>query len=111
MATIERSATRPGPTNPPLIVHALYHLSMGGLENGLVNLVNRIPPDRYRHAIVCMAYFDDFRLRITRPGVDVFAMRVHERGLRRVSGDLYRLFRQLKPAILHSRNPSGLDAL
>jgi sugar transferase (PEP-CTERM/EpsH1 system associated) len=96
---------------PPLVVHVLYHLCMGGLENGLVNLVNRIPADRFRHAIVCMAYFDDFRRRITRPDVEVVAMGVHERGLARVTPDLLRLFRRLRPAIVHSRNPSGMDAL
>ena len=49
----------------------IHHLLMGGLENGLVNLVNTMPAGRYRHVIVCMAYYDDFRLRITRPDVEV----------------------------------------
>ena len=96
---------------PPLVAHVLYHLCMGGLENGLVNLINRIPPDRYRHAVVCMAYYDDFRRRITRPDVEVFAMGVHERGVGRVTPDLVRLFRRIRPAIVHTRNPSGMDAL
>lgn len=96
---------------PPLVAHVLYHLCMGGLENGLVNLVNRIPPGRFRHSIVCMAYYDDFRRRITRPDVEVVAMGVHERGLARVTPDLVRLFRRMRPAILHTRNPSGMDAL
>jgi len=96
---------------PPLVAHVLYHLCMGGLENGLVNLINRIPADRYRHAVVCMAYYDDFRRRITRPDVEVFAMGVHERGVGRVTPDLVRLFRRIRPAIVHTRNPSGMDAL
>lgn len=96
---------------PPLVAHVLYHLCMGGLENGLVNLVNRIPADRYRHAVVCMAYYDDFRKRITRPDVEVVAMGVHERGVARITPDLLRLFRRLRPAIVHTRNPSGMDAL
>ncbi|HET7497875.1 MAG TPA: TIGR03088 family PEP-CTERM/XrtA system glycosyltransferase [Candidatus Eisenbacteria bacterium] len=96
---------------PPLVAHVLYHLCMGGLENGLVNLINRIPPDRYRHAVVCMAYYDDFRKRITRPDVEVFAMGVHERGVGRVTPDLVRLFRKIRPAMVHTRNPSGMDAL
>ena len=42
---------------PPLLAHVIYRLDFGGLENGLVNLVNRIPPERYRHAILCLAGF------------------------------------------------------
>jgi sugar transferase (PEP-CTERM/EpsH1 system associated) len=84
---------------------------MGGLENGLVNLVNHIPYDRYRHAIICMAYDSDFRLRIQRPDVEVHSLRVHERGVHGVTPDLMRLFLRLRPAVVHSRNLSGLDSL
>jgi len=105
-----RTGVRPDAT-PPLVAHVIHHLLMGGLENGLVNLVNRIPPSRYRHAIVCMAFYDDFRQRITRPDIEVYAMHVEERGLNRVSPDLFGLFRRIRPAIVHSRNPSGLDGL
>lgn len=56
---------------PPLIVHVIYSLGVGGLENGLVNLINHIPPDRYRHAIVCLKGYSDFHKRITREGVGI----------------------------------------
>ncbi|MEO8991934.1 MAG: sugar transferase, partial [Nitrosospira sp.] len=49
---------------PPLIVHVIYHLGVGGLENGLVNLINHIPSQRYRHAIVCLKGYSDFSQRI-----------------------------------------------
>jgi len=84
---------------------------MGGLENGLVNLVNAAAFERYRHIIVCMAYASDFRLRIRRSDVEVVTMHVEKRGWRRVTGDLVRLFRKLRPDIVHSRNLSGLDSL
>ena len=29
-------------SRPPLIVHVVYHFGTGGLENGLVNLINQI---------------------------------------------------------------------
>ena len=44
----------PGAAQPPLVVHIIHSLGTGGLENGLVNIINRTPPDRYRHAIVCL---------------------------------------------------------
>ena len=37
---------------PPLIAHVVQHFGMGGLENGVVNLLNHMPTDRYRHAVV-----------------------------------------------------------
>ena len=58
----------------PLIVHVIYHLGVGGLENGLVNLINHIPPDRYRHAIVCLKGYSDFRSRIVRENVEIVAL-------------------------------------
>ena len=59
---------------PPLIAHVIHHLVIGGPENGLVNLINRIPPHRNRHAIVCMTDHSDFSLRIRRDDVQIFAM-------------------------------------
>jgi len=32
---------------PPLIAHVIQQLTVGGLENGLVNLINHIPAERY----------------------------------------------------------------
>ena len=38
----------------PLIVHVVYRFRVGGLENGVVNLVNRLPPQAWQHAIVSL---------------------------------------------------------
>ena len=56
---------------PPLIAHVIYRLDVGGLENGLVNIINGLPVDEFRHAIVCLAGYSDFRARIRRPDVAV----------------------------------------
>ena len=44
----------PGPMNAadarPLIAHMVYRFDIGGLENGVVNLLNRLPRERWRHA-------------------------------------------------------------
>ena len=60
---------------PPLIAHVIYRLDFGGLENGLVNLVNRVPAERFRHAIVCLAGFNpEFRKRIQRLDIEVISL-------------------------------------
>src|ERR1700682_2918552 len=96
---------------PPLIVHVIHHLVIGGMENGIVNLINRLPADQYRHAIVCMDDYSDFRKRITREAVAVYAMHKRELSHVRLYGRLFQLFKKLRPALVHSRNLSGLDSL
>ena len=95
----------------PLILHVIHHLVTGGMENGLVSLINRMPSTSYRHAIVCIEDYSDFRNRLTRPDTEVMAMRRSQIGTWRLRYELFRIFRRLKPAIVHSRNKSGLDAL
>ncbi|PLX63024.1 TIGR03088 family PEP-CTERM/XrtA system glycosyltransferase [Sedimenticola selenatireducens] len=97
--------------SPPLIAHVIHHLWIGGLENGLINLINRIPKERYRHAIIFMDDFSDFRDRLQRDDVQVIA--IHKKPGRDpvAKWRLFKLFRALQPSILHSRNLSGLDAL
>ena len=38
----------------PLICHVVYRFDVGGLENGVVNLINRLPEDAWRHQIVAL---------------------------------------------------------
>ncbi len=104
-------AARPIDTAPPLVVHVIHELGIGGLENGLVNLINRMPAQRYRHAILCMTRHGEFRQRIRRGDVDVYSLHRGQAPLARTYWQLYRLFRRLRPSIVHSRNRSGLDAL
>lgn len=95
----------------PLIVHVIHALSMGGLENGLVNLINGMDAGRFRHAIVCMSHSTDFERRIRRPDVAVYSMHRDRYPIWRTYIELLRLFRRIRPDIVHSRNLSGLDAL
>jgi sugar transferase (PEP-CTERM/EpsH1 system associated) len=94
----------------PLVLHVIHHLAIGGLENGLVNLINRMPDSSFRHAIACVEDYSDFRERLGRD-VEVVALRRSRIGVWGVRRELYRLCRRLRPAIVHSRGLSGLDAL
>ena len=59
---------------PPLVVHIIYALGTGGLENGLVNIINRTPPGSFRHAIVCLTEAGEFAGRIAAPNVPVIEL-------------------------------------
>jgi sugar transferase (PEP-CTERM/EpsH1 system associated) len=93
----------------PLVVHFVHRFDVGGLENGLVNLINEMPPQRYRHAIVSMTEHTDFRKRLRRPDVGLYALR------KRAGKDpgaylrAWRLLRDLRPDIVHTRNLATLD--
>lgn len=94
----------------PLIVHIIHRLDVGGLENGLVNLINSIPRDRYRHAIICLERYTDFRKRITRDDVEVIALNKREGYDLALYLRLFRVLRKLKPDIVHTRNLATLEA-
>jgi sugar transferase (PEP-CTERM/EpsH1 system associated) len=86
----------------PRVVHVIQHLAMGGMENGIVNLINGTPRERLSH-------YSDFRQRIRDPEVPVLALG------KRAGKDLgsywrlWRALRELAPDIVHSRNLPAVD--
>lgn len=103
-----RSAMGTAAHSRPLIAHVIYRLDVGGLENGLINLINRTP--QYRHAVICMSEYTEFSRRIAHDAVALFAL--HKRAGQDVGVyiRLWRLLRRLRPAIVHTRNLSALEA-
>ncbi|MCG5515211.1 glycosyltransferase [Ectothiorhodospira sp. 9100] len=96
-------------SRPPLVAHIIHRLDVGGMENGLVNLINHMPPERYRHAIICMTGYTDFAQRIQRDDVSLHALNKREGKDLAVHGRLWRLLRELKPDIVHTRNMATLE--
>ncbi|PHS74388.1 MAG: sugar transferase [Porticoccus sp.] len=93
----------------PLVAHIIYALGTGGLENGLINIINRTPPDRYRHVIICLTNADDFANRITLPGVQVIQLHKPAGQNFRVFWDLWKTLRTLRPDVVHTRNLASLE--
>ncbi|ALV06299.1 TIGR03088 family PEP-CTERM/XrtA system glycosyltransferase [Roseateles depolymerans] len=93
----------------PLVLHVMYRFDTGGLENGVVNLINHMPADRYRHAILALTEVTDFRHRIQRDDVECFALNKPPGQGFWLYPQLYRLFRELRPAVVHSRNLAALE--
>jgi len=94
---------------PPLVAHVVHRLCVGGMENGVVNLINRMPENRYRHAVICLTEFTDFRLRIRRADVPIVAL--HKRQGQDMGAylRLMRCLRKMRPAIVHTRTFATLE--
>jgi len=97
------------PQGVPLVAHVIYRLDVGGLENGLVNLINRIPAERFRHAIVCLTDYSEFRQRVKRGDVPVFTLNKPPGNSPLTHFKLWRLLKQLRPDIVHTRNLAALE--
>jgi sugar transferase (PEP-CTERM/EpsH1 system associated) len=94
----------------PLIAHVVYRFDVGGLENGVVNLINRLPGTSYRHAVVALTDVTDFRGRVRRDDVEFIALNKQPGHGIRLFPRLFQLFRKLQPAIVHTRNLAALEA-
>ena len=93
----------------PLIAHVILNLDIGGMENGIVNLINTMPAERYRHVVICLKGYSDFRRRIHRDDVAIHALDRREGKSLDAHIRLWRLLRTLKPAIVHTRNLPTID--
>jgi sugar transferase (PEP-CTERM/EpsH1 system associated) len=95
---------------PIHIAHVVHCFATGGLENGVVSLVNHLSQDDYRHSIICVTSHDPhFFRRITSNNAKVY-------DLNKPAGknvgwlvSCWLLLRRLKPDICHTRNLSALE--
>lgn len=97
------------PDRRPLIAHLVFRLDYGGLENGVVNLVNGLPENTFRHTVIALTEASDFRRRIRRGDVEIHTL--HKRPGKDPAAylRLFRLIRHLRPAVLHTRNLGTLE--
>jgi sugar transferase (PEP-CTERM/EpsH1 system associated) len=93
------------------IMHIVDSLGRGGLENGLVNLIDRLDPSCFEHVV--------FAIRGLGPNVDRLPCnRVRVACLAKKQTDssfqvpaLARAIREFKPDILHSRNWGAIESV
>jgi sugar transferase (PEP-CTERM/EpsH1 system associated) len=95
----------------PLILHVVYRFDTGGLENGVVNLINHMDPAAYRHAVLALTEVTEFRQRVRRPDVQFFALNKAPGHGFWLYPRLYRLLRELQPAVVHTRNLAALEVV
>lgn len=95
---------------PALLVHVLYRFDTGGLENGVVNLINHLPESAFQHVVVALdSVVPAFVQRVRRQDVKFIALHKPPGQTWWMYPRLYRLFRALRPDIVHTRNLSALE--
>ncbi len=99
------------PRQSRLIAHVIFRLQTGGLENGLVNIINNLPSDEFQHVVICIDTFTEFRLRIMSADVPVIAINKKPGRDPAAFFRLLKTLRQYRPDIIHTRNLAGLDGL
>jgi sugar transferase (PEP-CTERM/EpsH1 system associated) len=93
------------------VAHIIFRFSTGGLENGLVNLVNNLDEGRYRHLIICLSDYDlNFADRIRTSNTELFRLQKRPGNDFRMLYRLYKLLKRLRPDVLHTRNFGTLEA-
>jgi sugar transferase (PEP-CTERM/EpsH1 system associated) len=96
----------------PLILHVVFRFAVGGLENGVVNLINRMPWNEWRHGVVALTNVSEsFRGRIRRDDVSFFSLGKAAGHAVRLYPSIFRIFREHRPAIVHTRNLAALEAV
>jgi sugar transferase (PEP-CTERM/EpsH1 system associated) len=95
---------------PPLVAHLVYRFDTGGLENGVVNLVNHMPAGAYRHAVVAVTeVVPAFAARIRRPDVEFVSLHKPAGHGVKLYPKVAELLRRMQPAVLHTRNLAPLE--
>lgn len=93
----------------PLIAHVVYRFDTGGLENGVVNLINRLPASTFRHAVISLTEVTEFRHRVEPSDVSYFALNKQPGPGIRLLPRMWNQLRQLRPDVVHTRNLAALE--
>ena len=95
---------------PRLVVHVVDALDVAQAGHSLLNLIRHLPPERYRHAIVCLHDSGDHKDDMRAHGVEI--VNLHKRAghdlLHYVR--MFGVLRMLRPDVIHTRDGAGLPA-
>lgn len=92
-------------------MHVLDSLGIGGLENGVINLINKMDRERFSHAICCIGQSGKSAERLLVEGVEIFEMKKGEGKELLLPFRLARVFKKNRIDIVHTRNWGAVDGI
>lgn len=99
---------KPVPTH---VMHLIFRFATGGLENGLVNIINKLSPHDFYHTIVCLDDYDrEFASRLRNNNVKIICLNKAPGRSLTYLWTLRKLIKSAKPDIIHSRGLAALEA-
>lgn len=93
------------------VMHVVHSFGIGGLENVIVQLINRLPSARFEHVVLALTTVSEFHQRVVRPGVRFIALHKPPGHAVPLYPRLYRLLRELRPDVLHTCNLAALEVV
>ena len=93
------------------VMHVVHSFGVGGLENVIVQLINRLPPAHFEHVVLALTTVSEFRQRVARSDVRFIALHKPPGHAVPLYPQLYRLLRELRPHVLHTCNLAALEVV
>jgi len=93
------------------IMHVVNNLGKGGLENGLVNLIQHLDAGAFEHVVCTIRGLGPNKDRLPLDRVQVISLAESGRTSRVQTPALIRTIRRYKPDIVHSRNWAAVEAV
>lgn len=95
---------------PTIVFHLVYRFDIGGLETVLVNLINTLPANNFKHVIVALTDSNpQMKATISANNVEVIDLLKKPGNDPQIHYRLWQLFRQYRPQIVHSYNIATLE--
>lgn len=106
----ERQAAAPNVKPRKLVAHVVYSFKAGGLENVVVQLINKLPTEHFRHVVIALTECSEaFARRVVHRDVQFISLHKPPGQIFRMYPQLWRLFRELRPDVLHTCNLAALE--
>lgn len=96
---------------PIRVMHVVQSLDTGGLENGVVNLLNRLHDERFNHAICCLTHAGKLAERIRCKHIPIVEVGLKTDRFHFPLLTLRRLIRAWSPDLLHTRGWGTIDGI
>ncbi len=90
------------------VCHLVYSFNIGGLERVIINCINALDKEKYRHSIVALTNIGEFIQEVDGQ-IDFYALHKKVGHNFCVHWELYKLLRSIKPDVLHSYNLSTIE--
>lgn len=99
------------PDKKIVVAHVLHSFEIGGLENGVANLINNLNADRYRHVIFCIKRAGRQLSRLTNSDITIVELAKRDGRDWRTCFRLAKEFKRLKPHVVHTRNWGAIEGI